>query len=88
LVRRSLSLLDAAAKELGLVDGLGCLVVLLALLRTEEVSALAILVGGCIKKCWILKSLSSGQINETNSSNCKLDTRNRKYVTGLQEMSS
>jgi hypothetical protein len=47
LIRRSLSLVDPAAKELGLVDGLSCLVVLLALLESKEVSAL-FLVGCCI----------------------------------------
>lgn len=47
LIRRSLSLVDPAAKELGLVDSLSCLVVLLALLGSKEVSAL-VLVGCCI----------------------------------------
>jgi hypothetical protein len=50
LVGRSLSLLDAASKgPLGLLDGLGSLVVLLALLavlRSEEAPAV-VLVGGC-----------------------------------------
>jgi hypothetical protein len=58
LVGGSLPLLDAAAKgPLGLVDGLGCLVVLLALLvvlRSEEGPAL-VLVGGCIQDNLVLK---------------------------------
>jgi hypothetical protein len=53
LVGCSLPLLDATAKgPLGLVDGLGCLVILLAplaVLGTEEGPAL-VLVGGCIQE--------------------------------------
>jgi hypothetical protein len=60
LVGRSLPLLDAAVEgPLGLLDGLGCLVVLLALLavlRSEEGSAL-VLVGGCIQENGLNKTV-------------------------------
>jgi hypothetical protein len=52
LVRRGLSLLDAPSKELGLVDCLGGLVVLLALAAlfgSKETPPVA-LVGGCADK--------------------------------------